>query len=931
LRAAGRVCSVSPRIWAPCSSAFPRYLSSSNPLLATIGIRREDKNRWERRVPLSPDHVQTLVEQGIDVVVQPSSLRIFDNEAYADAGATVKEDLSDADCILAVKEVPEELLIGNKTYMFFSHTIKAQHKNMPMLDTILAKNIRLIDYERIVNSAGQRLVRFGRYAGIAGMIDCLRALGNRLLFLKHSTPFLHLGYTHMYANLEAAKQAVSAIGEEILLKGVPKDLSPMIFVFTGGEGSCSKGAREIFELLPHKYVTPEELPALMKSKEPGHRFRVYGCKVGSADYMVPKDKNQKYNRAEYYANPENYECNFASKIAPYASVIVNNTYWDEQFPRLIDRNQMKELWRKRSKGRLLAIADISCDVNGSIESMAKTSNIDEPVFVFDPATNKTSESIDSPGVLFLAVDNLPTELPKEASCYFGDLLMPYLPAIVNSDKDIPYPEMEKQLPPEVYPAVVTANGSLTSPYEYISELRSRNDSKVNKILVLGSGYVTPGLVSLLAQDSRNHITIASDSLEEAQKLAKIANIRAVELDVLKEEKRTEAFISASDVVISVLPQFFHVQVAKLCIQYKRDMVTASYIKPEMRALDKEAKEAGIVILNEIGLDPGIDHMSALKMIADIKQKNGKVVHFRSTCGGLPAPEYADNPFYYKFSWSPRGVLEAGKNPAKFLENGETVSVPGNDLFKSVKHVDIHPCFSMEVLPNRDSTSYIEEYGLESASTVFRGTLRYKGYSTLMWAVKKLGLLSSETDPNLDPNRPKYSNWPEFLAAMLNVEKANLKSAIVEHVRSGDDTLENYENEYYQNRLVRSFEWLGLFDESTEFQPNSTPIDTLCNLLMDRLVFERQERDMILLQHELDVEWEGGKKEKLKSTLIAFGDAAGGETAMAKTVGYPLGIAAELIANKKISSKGVIGPVSPEIYLPILGQLKNRGLWFVETT
>jgi len=671
----------------------------------------------------------------------------------------------------------------------------------------------------------------------------------------------------------------------------------------------------------------------MKSKDPGHRFRLYGCVVGSKDYMIPNDPNKKYNRAEYYSNPASYSCNFASTIAPYTSVIINNTYWDEHYPRLITRQELKDLWRKRNKGRLLAVGDISCDVNGSIESMAKTTSIDEPIFMFDPSTGRTSDNIDSPGILFLAVDNLPTELPKEASCYFGDLLMPYIPSVTRSNTNIDYNQMKEQLPKEVFPAIITANGSLTPPYEYINDLRAQKASNMNNILVLGAGFVAPGLISLLSQESRNHITIASDSLEEAQKLAKmvnIANIRPLELDVLKEVSRTAELIKQNDVIISVLPQFFHVEIAELCIKYKKDMVTASYIKPEMKALDKRAKEAGIIILNEIGLDPGIDHMSALKMINEIKQKKGKVTHFRSTCGGLPAPEYADNPFHYKFSWSPRGVLEAGKNPAKYLENNEIISVPGNDLFKHVNHVEIHPCFSMEVLPNRDSTSYIKPYGLDGSSTVFRGTLRYKGYSTLMWAVKKLGLLSSESISDLDPSRPKYSSWPQYLCDLLNTNKDNLKTTIIEYIRSGDDTIPKYEEEYYQNRLIRSFEWLGFFDESTDFQPNSTPIDTLCNLLIDRLAFEQQERDMILLQHELDVEWESGKKEKLKSTLIAFGEASG-ETAMAKTVGYPLGIAAELLAEGKIKSKGVIGPVDPDIYLPILEQLKTRGLWFVETS
>jgi len=906
-------------------------ISTSPSLLATVGIRREDKNRWERRVPLSPDHVQHLVDQGIDVIVQPSSLRIFDNDSYADAGAKVQEDLSEADVIVAVKEVPTELLIPNKTYMFFSHTIKAQRENMTMLDSILENNIRLIDYERIVNSSGQRLVRFGRYAGLAGMIDMIRAVGNRLLFSRYSTPFLHLGYAHMYVSLDTAKQAVEAVGEEIMLKGFPRDLSPMVFVFTGGEGNCAKGAREIFELLPHKYVTPEELPALVRSKDPGHRFRVYGCRVGSEDYMVPKDSNKKYSRTEYYNHPDQYECNFAEKIAPYASVIVNNTYWDEQFPRLLTREQLRNVWKNRRRGRLLGVADISCDVNGSIEAMTKTTSIDEPTFVYDPITGTSSDNIDAPGILFLAVDNLPTEMPREASTYFGNLLMPFLPAVANSNSKATYEDMAKDMPPEVYSAVITAHGEITPPYHYISDLRRKKEQHNNNILVLGSGYVTPGLITVLGQSSRNQITIASEVLEEAEKMANVANTRAVELDVLKDPQRLAQLIKAHDVVISVLPQFLHTRVAELCIKYKRDMVTASYIKPEMRELHERAKEAGITILNEIGLDPGIDHMSALKMINEIKSKGGVVRSFRSVCGGLPAPEYADNPFHYKFSWSPRGVLEAGKNPAKYLKEGSEVSIAGTDLFKTAEPVNIYPCFAMECLPNRDSTAYIQQYGLEEAHTVFRGTLRYQGFSSLMWAMKKIGLLSADTMPELSPTGSRISSWPAFLAAHLKTKPAKLRQAIIDKIMEGEDQLPLYQSDHYRDRFLRSLEWLGMLDENTDFEPQSTPIDTLCKLLMDRLVFERHERDMILLQHELEVEWGPNKMQTLKSTLIAFGDASG-ETAMAKTVGYPLGIAAELVADKKITAgKGVIGPVEPEIYEPILERLTERGLFFVENS
>src|SRR3990167_10819430 len=294
----------------------------------------------------------------------------------------------------------------------------------------------------------------------------------------------------------------------------------------------------------------------------------------------------------------------------------------------------------------------------------------------------------------------------------------------------------------------------------------QDESKIKKVLVLGAGYVTAGLINVLSQDSDTHITIASQLLEEAEKFASIANIKAVELNILENIPRTIELIQTHDVVISILPQFFHTQIAELCIKYKRNMLTASYIKPEMKALDEKAKQAGIVILNEIGLDPGIDHMSAVKMIAEIKAKGGVVRSFRSICGGLPAPEFADNPFYYKFSWSPRGVLEAGKNPAMYLKDGEIVKIPGGDLFLHAENSEIHPCFSMEVLANRDSTSYVESYGLQDATTVFRGTLRYKGYSFVMWSIKELGLLSANSYPGLDRKHPKFSSWADFLASYL---------------------------------------------------------------------------------------------------------------------------------------------------------------------
>ena len=326
-------------------------------------------------------------------------------------------------------------------------------------------------------------------------------------------------------------------------------------------------------------------------------------------------------------------------------------------------------------------------------------------------------------------------------------------------------------------------------------------------------------------------------------------------------------------------------------------------------------------------------MSAVKIINEIHAKGGKVKSFRSVCGGLPAPEFADNPFYYKFSWSPRGVLEAGKNSAKYLQDGEVVKIDGNDLFASAQPEEVHPCFAMEVLPNRDSISYIDSYNLHESATVFRGTLRYKGFSAMMWAIKKLGLLDSTPFPGLEPSAPSYRTWPQLLTALLerdgysNVSLTTLPSLLREKI-FGSGVPDVFNSEHNIKRTIRAFEWLGFFDTNKEIDASNTLIDTLCKLLQETLVFERHERDMILLQHVFEVEWADGKNETMKSILIAFGENSS-ESAMSKTVGYPLGIAAQLILNGEISTRGVITPVLKEVYEPILSELKQNGIWFVE--
>ncbi|KAI8607400.1 hypothetical protein BC830DRAFT_143397 [Chytriomyces sp. MP71] len=385
--------------------------SSSLASSLTLGIRREDKNRWERRVPLMPEHVERLVDElGARVLVQPSLKRVVPDEKYVQAGALVQEDLSEADIIVGVKEVPIGDLIRDKTYMFFSHTYKGQRYNMPLLKAIMDKRIRLVDYELMKDESGKRLVQFSRFAGYAGMMDGLNGLGHKLLAQGYGSPFMACGMTYMYRCLADARLDLVRTGQVIMDDGLPKQFGPMVFVFTGN-GNVTKGALHVFKCLPHEWVKPEDLKALVESKNFDNK-KVYGCQVHMQDYIVHKNGGR-FNRSEYLANPELYDSVFHEKIAPYASMIVNGIFWDEKYPRLLTKAQIKKL-ALEDRLRLLQLADISCDFGGSFEFMSHASTIDQPFFSYDPFTGKTHDGIEAKGVTIMSIDNLPTEMPLEA-------------------------------------------------------------------------------------------------------------------------------------------------------------------------------------------------------------------------------------------------------------------------------------------------------------------------------------------------------------------------------------------------------------------------------------------------------------------------------------------------------------------------------------
>lgn len=880
-----------------------------------IGVRREDKSYWERRAPLAPRHVKQLLDAGLKVIIQPSTHRAFPDPEYEKVGAEIKEDLSEASLILGVKEVPISKLIADKSYMFFSHTHKGQEHNMSLLNAILEKNIRLLDYELLTEDSGRRLVRFGQFAGYAGMIDFLHLLGRRLLLLGHNSPFLNIGMAHTYRNLSDAKAAIESIGLEILRGGLPQQFSPFIFVFTG-DGAVSKGAQDIFEQLPYEYILPSDIPKMVQSKSFDPRT-VYGVVLTSKDYVAAKDGSP-FLKHDYYTYPERYQSTFHEKIAPYVTALVNGIYWDDRYPRLLTNKQMSDLYT--SKGRLLGIADISCDVGGSLEFMTKVTTIKDPGTVYNPVTRQFSDDLSSNGILMMTVDNLPAELSKEATNYFGNNLVRFVKELMIAE----------HAPPVLQRAVIADDGKLSPQFSHLADhieivLAKQSSAAAPEVrktkrraLVLGSGMVVGPLLDYLGKQDVS-ITLGSILLSEARDLAKGRDyVTPMQVDVSNQTQLNQ-LIQEQDIVFSLVPPKFHPLVAESCIQVKKNLVTASYISPAMKALHERALEAGITILNEIGLDPGIDHLSAMKIIDEVKAAGGRIYSFSSVCGGLPAPEASDNSLAYKFSWSPRGVLEAGLNASRSRINAQIVETKRGELFKHGKPINVLPGFALECLPNRDSLIYGDLYGISDADTVFRGTLRYQGFSDMMQAMSDLGLFDSAEDPILQNS--SIATWAQCMGAILQTG-----STLEELSRAIRNKLEGYSNEKI-DRIIDGFDRLGLFsDEPLDKKPSR--IDTLCQLLISKLKYVANDRDMCIMQHRFGIEWSNGKKEEKTSTLVAYG-IPGGYSSMAQTVAYPAAIAGSLLLDGHFRGRGVIAPLTADIYNPILQKLEEMNIDFVE--
>ena len=409
------------------------------------------------------------------------------------------------------------------------------------------------------------------------------------------------------------------------------------------------------------------------------------------------------------------------------------------------------------------------------------------------------------------------------------------------------------------------------------------------------------------------VTVASRTVSKAEALIKgFTNGVALSLNV-NDSQSLVNLISKCDLVISLVPYTYHVQIANICIQHKKHMVTTSYVSKGMQDLDAAAKKASITILNEIGLDPGIDHMSAMKIIHDTERKGGKVISFQSYCGGLPALQDNNNPFGYKFSWSPRGVVMAGKNSGQYLLNGNIIFIPSKNLFKQYHIIDIAEFGSLEAYTNRDALPYKKLYGLKDAHTVYRGTLRNVGWCYTMKKVQELGLLDDTPREDL-----KDLTYAHMVLKLIGLEKSQ------DIIR---DTA-NFLNLEKHATVLKKFQWLGLF-ENKPLPDENNIMDMFSSLLQEKLMLKAGELDLIVLYHKFFTKYQD-KEEMVTSTLIETG-IPDGDSAMSRTVSLPAAIASAMLLNGEIKFPGVHIPIYPEIYKPVLTELEVMGLKCIEKT
>lgn len=904
---------------------------------------------------------------------------------------------------------------------------------------------------------------------MAGMIDILQGLGQQLLLSgneTYSTPFLSCPLSYMHPNLVNAFASVARIGRDIQRGELPHNLPPLVFAFTG-KGNVIRGATQVFEKLPVQWLSnKDELKQVVLSKcnKLGHRC-VYGYMVKPEDiYVLKKEKHKRissvFNKSHYRSNPHEYTSVFGRDIAPFINVLVNGAYWDERYPRILTKEDIRMLYEQGNTS-LIAIADISCDINGSIEFLDKTTSIDHPFFHYNPLNGMISDHFETSGrfhknndktISVMGVDILPAELARESSEHFGNALLPLLTKITMGSS--PDNNIALTLPPELELACIAEGGQLKPRYGYLAtflmrtattaeeppftrrdhpptdsangllkysslisleghlfdsglinraldiiesyngcsyeireclvgqkenkkssvlirlnsnerellttiipnkiealaqlivcsqasvkayfydkgELQLQNGATVRSectqtdqnVLILGAGRVSASVAEYMGRTPGRNVIVAGELEHDVSAIARLAKRgKGVVLDVTTNKTGLSSLVKNADIVVSLLPASMHPIILEECLKANKNMVTASYASYcNDSNFQNKCKQAGIIVLNEMGLDPGIDHMSAMKVIESMRDRGGKIKSFVSVCGGLPssassgAEDHSLNPLRYKFSWSPLGVIKACGNPATYRQDKRTVFISGSDLLNAAFPVKIWPdlSYGLECIPNRDSLHYGDLYGISKDSdTIFRGTLRYRGFSEIMQSLKQSGLF--------DDLKPESHKWGEQLERMVS--------------RNGCSSLSDYlalstTDSEKVTQVANFLNWLGLVSSEEPLARPESILLSFCQVLEKRLYYGSGEHDMVLMHHDIWGAFEDGSIEIVHSNLKLIGDD--NMSAMCKTVGYTAAIGADLILNRKITQKGVITPFDFSALQrnEILGLLQEEGIKFEET-
>lgn len=429
---------------------------------------------------------------------------------------------------------------------------------------------------------------------------------------------------------------------------------------------------------------------------------------------------------------------------------------------------------------------------------------------------------------------------------------------------------------------------------------------MKKVLCLGAGLIARPFIHYLSEHCF-HVVVASRTKPKAEKLLiGCKNAEVVAFDIAKDDNLLDELTAKVDLVCSLLPYTYHVKAAKVAIKHKKAFCTTSYISDEMKALESEAKKVGILLLNECGVDPGIDHMSAMQIINHVHKNNGKILSFTSFTGGLPAPDSNNNPYGYKLSWSPRGVLLAGRNDAHFLRDGKEVKIKGANLFKSCEQMEVPGMGIFEGYPNRDSMSYVDIYNIHETKTMLRGTFRNIGWCETLDTIANLGLLDIK-EQSFDG-----MTYADLMRSLTSGKDKNLKEAVAKTAKLDS-----------KSKVLSRLEWLGLLDEKSIPANVNTRLDALCSLFEEKMQYAPRERDMIVMHHEFIVEYPD-KKQKITSTMIDYG-ISNGDSSMSRTVALPVAIASRMILEGKIKLTGVHRPIIPELYEPILKELAQLGI------